>query len=152
MRHLFHHRSFLRMWFPWSVCGNRCHSLEPDPDPDGSPVLPSQLPPRCLGFLTTPIGEWNAILVGILMNIGMSSLFGWVTVSFCDDGKLIPVPTAPTDNVTGGTSNLVAQHKYKYVLMPAKQQEHASHCITCATALETTATSFSRFYIVLRLW
>jgi hypothetical protein len=56
-------------------------------------------------------------LIGILMNIGMSCLFGWVTAWFCDDDALIPQLMAPTHNSTSGTSNLVAQHEYKCAVL-----------------------------------
>ena len=56
-------------------------------------------------------------MIGILMNIGMSCLFGWVTVWFCDDDMLIPQLMAPTHNSTSGTSNLVPQHEYKCAVL-----------------------------------
>ena len=67
---LWEKKSFLRTWFPWSVCGPRCQSLAPEGgDPKKDTV-------RFVGFRIPALGEWPAILIGICLSLSMAATFG----------------------------------------------------------------------------
>ena len=97
---LWNSKSFWRTWFPWSVCGRYFPQLD-DFDDD---VVNEKPVPRFLGFRMPAIGEWRSVLIGICGSVTGAATFGWFTVLFCDDGRMI--------NTSPATSNVTNWHEY----------------------------------------
>ena len=95
---LWEKKSFLRTWFPWSVCGPRCQSLAPEGgDPKKDTV-------RFVGFRIPALGEWPAILIGICLSLSMAATFGrsqpGLLTRLSSDCLLVPLNALATSDLS----------------------------------------------------